>query len=217
MDVNKISIGDRIQVDCIEGFGGPARVVELRDFVGSRCKVEMEDGSQSFWAHDFEIHDDPPPPKPYDSRHDTHKHIRQVQSIIGLVIADLQRRAAFHDRSKLGSPEVEFFDEFTPKLAGTTYGSDEYRSYLAAMKPGLDHHYRENSHHPEHYADGILGMSLLDLIEMLCDWAAAVNRHNDGNLRRSIEINQSRFGYGDDLKRIFLNTVPFLESDTLSE
>ena len=81
---------------------------------------------------------------------------------------------------------------------------------LAAMKPALDHHYAANSHHPEHYEKGILGMSLLDLIEMLCDWKAATHRHKDGDIRRSIEINQQRFGYSDSLKQIFLNTVSVL-------
>lgn len=50
-------------------------------------------------------------------------------------------------------------------------------------------------------------MSLLDILQMLCDWKAATMRHNDGDILRSIEINQKRFGYTDELKRILLNTV----------
>jgi hypothetical protein len=150
---------------------------------------------------------------PYDSRDDTRDHIAEVRRRLDRVIADMQRRHREHDRSKLESPEVEAFDEYTPKLKATTYGSDEYRSYLGAMKPALDHHYAENSHHPEHYPDGIRGMSLLDLIEMLCDWKAATLRHADGDIRRSVEINQARFGYSDELKAILLNTLPLIESD----
>ena len=75
------------------------------------------------------------------------------------------------------------------------------------MKPALDHHYAVNSHHPEFYADGIRGMSLLDITEMLCDWKAAALRHADGNILKSIEINQKRFGYSDELKQILFNTV----------
>lgn len=58
---------------------------------------------------------------------------------------------------------------------------------------------------------GLHGMSLLDLVEMLCDWKAATLRHADGDIRRSIEINQKRFGYSDELKQIFLNTLPVIE------
>jgi hypothetical protein len=148
---------------------------------------------------------------PFDSRPDTYAHIQTVQRLIGRVVGDFLRRAETHDQSKLVSPEVEAFDEFTPKLAGSTYGSDEYKGFLAAMQPALAHHYAANSHHPEHYANGVQDMTLLDVLEMLCDWKAATLRHKDGDIRKSIEINQARFGYSDELKRLLLNTLPLLE------
>jgi hypothetical protein len=147
-----------------------------------------------------------------DSRVSTYKHIQTVQSLMGLIISDLQNRQQIHDQSKLESPELETFDEYSPKLATSTYGSEEYKGFLAGMKPALDHHYAANSHHPEHFSDGILGMSLLDLIEMLADWVAATKRHSDGDIRKSIEINQKRFGYSDDIKRLLLNSLPVLEN-----
>jgi len=147
----------------------------------------------------------------YDSRPDTYEHIHTVQSILGRVIADLLRRSHEHDRSKLESPEREVFDEFTPKLRASTYGSDEYKGYLRAMQAGLAHHYACNDHHPEYYDGGIKCMSLVDLIEMLCDWLAATQRHADGDIRKSIEINQKRFGYSDELKNILYHTLPLLE------
>lgn len=147
-----------------------------------------------------------------DSRIATYEHIQTVQGILDRVIEHLQKRRAVHDQSKLADPEKSVFDEFTPKLAGLTYGSEEYKSFLAAMKPALDHHYAANSHHPEHFEAGIRGMSLLDLVEMLCDWKAATMRHNDGDIRKSIEINQKRFGYSDELKKIFLNTLPVIDA-----
>ena len=112
-----------------------------------------------------------------------------------------------HDKSKLEEPEASTFAIYTEKLKGTTYGSDEYKRFLAEMKPALDHHYANNQHHPEYYADGIHGMSLLDLIEMIVDWKAASERHDDGDIRRSVEVNQERFGYDDGLRRILENTV----------
>lgn len=147
----------------------------------------------------------------YDSRVDTYKHIQEVQRIMSVAIRNLLLRAQDHDQSKLEDPELSIFDEFTPKLKDTTYGSDEYKQYLEEMKTALDHHYTNNSHHPEYYKTGIQEMDLCDLIEMICDWAAAVKRHADGDLLRSIEINQKRFGYSDELKSILLNTVKRLE------
>ena len=148
-----------------------------------------------------------------DSRVDTYRHIQTVQKFLGNLIVSLVHRQQVHDQSKLTSPEVEIFDEYTEKLATSTYGSEEYKQFLAEMKPALDHHYAANSHHPEHFADGIRGMSLLDLVEMLADWKAATLRHNDGDIRRSIEFNQKRFGYSDELKQILINTLPELEAN----
>jgi len=54
---------------------------------------------------------------------------------------------------------------------------------------------------------GIRGMTLLDVVEMLCDWKAATQRHADGDILKSVEINQKRFGYSDELKAILRNTI----------
>ena len=143
----------------------------------------------------------------YDSTAETQAHIAEVQELLEEVIGGLRYRSAVHDRSKLEEPEKAMYDEFTPKLRELTYGSDEYKQCLADMGPALAHHYIANSHHPEHWPDGIRGMSLLDVVEMLVDWAAAVKRHDDGDLRRSITLNQSRFGYSTDLAEILLNTA----------
>lgn len=85
--------------------------------------------------------------------------------------------------------------------------------FSPGLKPAIDIHYKNNRHHPEHFANGIKDMTLLDLLEMLCDWKASSERHADGNIYRSIEINQSRFGYSDELKDILKNTVDFLNSN----
>ena len=62
-------------------------------------------------------------------------------------------------------------------------------------------------HHPNYYDDGIKGMDLVDIMEMVCDWKAASMRHNDGDIDKSLEINQKRFGYSDELKQIMKNTI----------
>ena len=145
-----------------------------------------------------------------DSRVATGEHIRVVQFYMFDAIKNLLERLISHDLSKLRPPEVGVFDEFTDKLAATTYGSDEYKRYLVAMKPALDHHYAHNRHHPEFFTNGVQDMTLIDILEMLIDWKAATMRHNDGNLLTSISKNQTRFGYGDELKQILLNTVNYL-------
>ena len=142
----------------------------------------------------------------YDSREDTLAHIERVRELIGIFISKMIVRSHAHDKSKLKEPEKGYFDKYTPLLKATTYGSEEYKVFLKGLGEGLKHHYENNSHHPEHYLDGIKGMSLLDIVEMFCDWKAATERHADGNLCKSIEINKKRFSYGELLECIFQNT-----------
>lgn len=147
----------------------------------------------------------------YDSREDTEKHIRAVEHLMKIVFFNLMERMKNHDASKLQEPEKPMYDTFTPKLRELTYGSSEYHETLVTMGAALQHHYAENTHHPEHYVDGIEGMSLLDLIEMFCDWQAASLRHADGNFTQSIELNAKRFGMTDQLHKIFVNTAKELK------
>jgi hypothetical protein len=116
-------------------------------------------------------------------------------------------RAHDHDLSKLEEPELSVFNEYTPKLRESTYGSEEYKAFLAGMGEGLIHHYMANDHHPEHFEGGIHGMDLLQLMEMLADWKAATLRHEDGSLRRSIAQNAERFDYGTEIYNILMNTA----------
>ncbi|MCK8143428.1 DUF5662 family protein [Flavobacterium sp. I-SCBP12n] len=143
----------------------------------------------------------------YDSKADTLLHIKRVAELMTQASSELIKRANIHDNSKLESPEKELFDEFTPKLKGCTYGSDVYKEYLKELKVALDHHYSKNSHHPEHYENGVNGFDLFDLIEMFFDWKAAGERHEDGNIYKSIEINKDRFKLSEQTVDIFKNTA----------
>lgn len=143
----------------------------------------------------------------YDSRVETEAHADRVADLMKPLIVELSTRAVLHDFSKTQPPELEVFDEFTPKLKHSTYGSDEYKGFLEAMGEGLKHHYAHNRHHPEHFENGIAGMTLVDLIEMLADWKAATERHADGDLARSLVIQKERFGISDQLAQILDNTA----------
>ena len=148
----------------------------------------------------------------YDSTEDTKKHIENVGNYLNNCIDELKHRKENHDYDKIHNEiEKKLFDEYTPKLHDCTYGSQEYKSYLSGLKPALDLHYANNRHHPEHYKNGIKDMTLIDLIEMLCDWKASSERHADGNIMKSIKINQSRFNYSDELKQIFINTINYIK------
>jgi hypothetical protein len=54
-------------------------------------------------------------------------------------------------------------------------------------------------------------MTLIDLIEMLCDWKASTLRHKDGDIFKSLEINKKRFNISDQLYNILKNTMCLIE------
>ncbi len=143
----------------------------------------------------------------YDSKDDTYKHIFRVRELINQMREDLHLRGLHHDASKLKAPEKRLFDEYTPKLKDSTYGSDEYKGFLKEMGVGLQHHYENNRHHPEHFESGINDMNLIDIFEMLADWKAATERHDDGSLGRSLTIQAGRFNISPQLQSILYNTA----------
>jgi hypothetical protein len=149
----------------------------------------------------------------YDSTTDTLKHIKRVNELLLFAAKQLMDRAVLHDASKLLSPEKECFDAITPKLKESTYGSLEYIATMQEFRAGIDHHYVNNSHHPQFYEDGVNDFSLFDLIEMFLDWKAASERHEDGDIMRSIQINRDRFNLSQQLVSILENTVKILEAN----
>lgn len=145
------------------------------------------------------------------TNYETYKHIDLVTKLLLAMQIEISKRIATHDRSKLESPEVSIFTEFTPKLASVSYGTQEYFERLKQMKPALDSHYAHNRHHPEFFENGVNDMNLIDLLEMMVDWYASCCRHSDGDINRSIEINRSRFGLSDQLTQILKKSVELIE------
>ena len=151
----------------------------------------------------------------------TRDHIDKVRYFIKLITDELTIRGMNHDLSKLTSPEVEIFAKHTKKLARLKFQnengevSDEYKASLDAIKEATTHHYAVNRHHPEHYPNGINGMDLVDIVEMLCDWKAASLRQHDGNLLKSIEANAKRFNINKQLLEILLNTAKLIDREVV--
>lgn len=147
------------------------------------------------------------------------EHMQEVSKYLSLFSCELLKRAVSHDKSKLEEPEKSIFTKHMPLLKDSTFGSEEYKKNLEKMRPALDHHYACNRHHPEFnnincfspLDNSIRGMDLIDIVEMLCDWLAATKQHADGNINRSIEIGEKRFGINEQLSQIFRNTIARLK------
>lgn len=148
----------------------------------------------------------------YDSTTDTMNHIVGVSLVIVNVFMDaLHRRAGQHDSSKLLEPEKPMYDKFRPLLKTLELDSPEYKASLQAMGEGLKHHYAVNRHHPEHFENGISGMNLVDIVEMVSDWYTA---SKDGHRPFNAEYMRQRFGISDQLMQIITNTIEMIETYT---
>jgi hypothetical protein len=140
----------------------------------------------------------------YDSRVDTLDHVQLVRNYVSMFIVEMLKRSERHDASKFTEAEKPTLDAVLPLLKKIAYGSPEYAALKERAKPALDHHYKHNSHHPEHYGEeGIAGMDLFDLVEMICDWLAWARK--PGNVK--LDYNVDQFGIEPQLKAILINTL----------
>lgn len=147
-------------------------------------------------------------------RKQTVRHIGEVNRIIHWFAEKLIRRGIAHDKSKLQMPELAGFALNGTRLSDLEYGSDEYHQNLKRLNGTLKHHYAMNRHHPEHFANGVSGMTLMEVSEMFCDWLAATRLNKNGDIYRSIEICAERFHLDPQLKQILINTAYEFEKST---
>jgi len=142
--------------------------------------------------------------EPYDCTDDIKRHIWRVRKRMQDFARQIVDRSTSHDKTKLEEPEKSMYDEFTPKLREVIFGSDEYRASLANMGTALQHHYQENRHHPEHFKNGINGMTLVDLVEMVSDWMAMAEVKNSST---DLAYLANRFNISEQLVDIIANTI----------
>lgn len=134
-------------------------------------------------------------------------HNQSVKLGLQRVCDILEAKGLIHDEDKFFEDEFELFYQATDKFAQTDFGSSEYHEALSLIQPALKLHYARNSHHPDHYENGVNGMNLLDMIEMLIDWKKASCAYGKTSFQESMEINKKRFKIDEQTFGILLNTA----------
>lgn len=138
----------------------------------------------------------------------TKAHIARVQELMGEAAAEIVRRGVDHDQSKFTEEEagpLRKLQEIIDREGNVPYGTEEYKKRTALLGPMLRHHYANNSHHPEHYENGVLGMDLFDLMEMFFDWKAASER--GGETTMNLSYSMDKYSFPHMLRMIFRNTA----------
>lgn len=153
---------------------------------------------------------------PSDYIKDLVDHKRRVAGYMQVVANELFERAAIHDNSKFSEEEFEAYEEAFPGLQKYPYGSEEFKAELAKIQPAIEHHYATNDHHPEHFPDGVIGMNLIQIIEMVCDWVAASER-SQTSVYQGMELNRKRFGIDRQLIGVIAHTIVKLKEEAADE
>ncbi len=138
---------------------------------------------------------------------DTLLHIGEVQENLEQMASALRQRGIAHDRTKLQEVEFDTFVSTRPKFKKANYGSPEYQECVELAKPAVEHHYANNRHHTSCHENGISGMTLIDVIEMICDWKAAARRSPDKSLADTLDYAFNKYQIDPQLGRIITNTL----------
>ena len=118
----------------------------------------------------------------------------------------LLKRAINHDKSKLEEPELSWWKEMD-KEPRYPYGSEEYKQKIKRWDKVFKHHYKYNRHHPEHYEYGVSEMTLVDIVEMMCDWLGYKDTISISEALKVCDEQMKRYDIPDDIRQIIFNTL----------
>lgn len=133
-------------------------------------------------------------------------HISRVRRHIDTFIQLLIRRAENHDKSKLEEPELSWWKEMD-KEPRYPYGSEEYKQKIKKWDKVFKHHYKYNRHHPEHYEYGVSEMTLIDIVEMMCDWLGYKDTTTVTEALKVCDDQMARYNISEELRQIIFNTL----------
>lgn len=135
-------------------------------------------------------------------------HQSKVSKLLRDIALELEKRASSHDASKFELDEFEGFCQLdrNRNQQKEKYGSKSYEDGIKNID-AVKLHQSRNSHHPEYYLNGIKGMNLVDVIEMLCDWEVArQQRDTEQDIEKTWLMRQKRFNLSDN-ELYFLRTI----------
>ena len=152
----------------------------------------------------------------------TKRHIAMVQRNINLLIkhypeleveGQLHDRGRVHDSSKWSDEEKSGYVWLTHahKTKCFEYPNEEIR---ALVERSVEKHLKKNRHHSEYHNDAN-EMSLTDLYEMVCDWAAISQEMEDDDFaspRKYFEEKGSKkYGFNEENCRKIQQIIQILE------
>lgn len=87
------------------------------------------------------------------------------------------------------------------------YGSEEYKQKIKRWSNVFKHHYQYNRHHPEHYEYGVREMTLVDIVDMTCDWLGYKEAMSITEALKVCDEQMKRYNISEDLRQVIFNTL----------
>ena len=136
-------------------------------------------------------------------------HKKSVKKRMLFLAKEITKRAEEHDNSKLTKPELFWLIQMDKEPA-VKYGTPAYFEKQKRWKKFFQHHYKMNRHHPDHFGQlGVYGMTIVDLVEMMCDVVSYCQELHVFQADKIIEEQKRRFGIDENISQIIINTLNY--------
>lgn len=148
-------------------------------------------------------------PQEQKTREVINAHRLRVFQLMSKISQEVMLRGNRHDETKLDPEELPHYVATIDEFDKHQFGSDGYVKAKDSLGSAVVHHYKHNRHHPEHFNNGIEGMNLVDLLEMLADWKSATQNHPEkpGDMAKSLAWAIGKYKISPQLTQILLNTI----------
>lgn len=134
-------------------------------------------------------------------------HKEQIAMLLAKFAAELTYRAAIHDNSKFSPDEFNVHSDNVHHFNKYQFNTKEEQELRHRLSPASISHRKRNRHHPEYFENGIDGMNIIDLLEMICDWKSASTRVPGDSLRKGFPILKEKYNISPQLLKILENTA----------
>ncbi len=137
-------------------------------------------------------------------------HKQEVKEKMLFLAKEIIKHAEQHDDSKLREPELNWLIEMDKENEKIKYGTPEYFEKQKRWEKFFKHHYKKNRHHPDHFENmGVYGMTIVDLVEMMCDIVSYCKELHVSEVVKIIDEQKKRFGIDDNISQILINTLNY--------
>jgi hypothetical protein len=140
-------------------------------------------------------------------------YYEELSPAMGLQIA---QRAILHDQSKLQEPEyVPYVWRINRTLWKKTNSPHlrwlESQTLDQAIQDAVRHHVTHNRHHPEWHMDAD-DMSVIDIIEMVCDWYAMSQEFNTSIVTWFNYVVPRRYSFSADVRQKVFDEITLIKT-----